>query len=252
VEGKIMQIVDRISDLLDILAQEKDGCSVSEISERMKLSPSSVHRMLSSLREKNYVVQNTITKKYKIGLKILTLAVKLLNHYDVRAISKKYMNELSSKYDNLVFLSAYQNGLVVCIDTVEMASNMKFYVNIGSKMPLNGAAAAQSIIAFDSDEFKKEIFSKQKYKKYTNSTIDTEEKLKERFNEVIRDGYAICDGELEDGVCAMSAPIRDYTNSVVASLSMTGIRTVDSISRNKINDLIKTALKISNELGYLS
>lgn len=246
-----MQIIDRISELLDILAPEKDGCSVSEISERMKLSPSSVHRMLTSLRNIGYVVQDSDTKKYKIGLKILTLAVRQLNHYDIRSASIDHMEELSRKTDNLVFLSVYQNNLVVCIETVELTSSMKFYVNIGSEMPINAAAAAQAIFAFKSDEEVDEILNHDKFKKYTDRTITSPEQLKDKLLEVRKNGYAICDRELEEGVIAISAPIRDFSNRVVGSLTLTGIINENSINQSLIDDVVSSADQISRELGCL-
>lgn len=246
-----MQIIDRISELLDILAPEKDGCSVSEISERMKLSPSSVHRMLTSLRNIGYVVQDSDTKKYKIGLKILTLAVRQLNHYDIRSASIDHMEELSRKTDNLVFLSVYQNNLVVCIETVELTSSMKFYVNIGSEMPINAAAAAQAIVAFKPDSEVDEILNHDKFKQYTERTITSPEILKDKLLEVRKNGYAICDRELEDGVIAISAPIRDFSNRVVGSLTLTGIINENSINQALIDDVVSSADQISRELGCL-
>ncbi len=245
-----MQIIDRISDLLDILVNTKDGHSVSEISEKMQLSPSSVHRMLSSLKKIGYVAQDSDTKKYKAGLKILTLAVNLLNHYDIRTTALHHMKSLSEKYDKLVFLSVYQNGLVVCIETVELSSNMKFYVNIGSEMPLNAAAAAQAIIAFESDQVIDALLEQESYKPFTEHTIIQGSELKSKLLKVREDGYAICDRELEEGVNAISVPIRDYSGKVVASLTMTGLTSVNSLDESVIEDVIQSAGQISNDLGY--
>ncbi len=242
-----MQIVDRISELLDILVEAKDGYSVSELSEKMSLSPSSVHRMLASLKKIGYVAQEPDTKKYRVGLKVLTLAVNLLNHYDIRTIALPHMKWVSEKHDKLVFLSVSQNNLVVCIETVELSSSMKFYVKLGSEMPLNAAAAAQAIMAYESDEKIDQLLKEETYKKFTDFTITQPLDLKNKLMKIREKGYALCERELEDGVDAVSVPIRDFSNKVVASLTMTGLKGVDE---PLIQDVVEAAYRISHNLGY--
>lgn len=247
---KGMQIIDRVLTLLELLSSNNDGYMITEISEKLELPISTVHRILSSLKKHNYIEQDEETKKYKLGLNVLNLAVNLLNNNDVRAISRKHIKKISMKYNNLVFLTLMQNDVAICIDTVESSGNMNFYVKIGSEMPINATASAQAIAAYMKENEVNEILEKQYSKKYTSRTLTEVESVKKKLKQIRETGYAICDEELETGTVAISVPIRDFSKKVIGSITMVEIKLDTSIQEKKIIDLKETAKVISCALGY--
>ena len=56
-EKATVQSIDRALSIVEALAGEKEGLGVTEISTRVGLHKSTVHRLLSALGERGYVVQ---------------------------------------------------------------------------------------------------------------------------------------------------------------------------------------------------
>jgi DNA-binding IclR family transcriptional regulator len=89
--------------------------------------------------------------------------------------------------------------------------------------------------------------------RYTEYTITDIEKLRAELQKTIQRGYATGIEELEIGLTAVAAPIRNHTGQVVAALSVSGpsyrlpIKRLEEVSK----DVIESAHAISAELGYI-
>ncbi|PIY33316.1 MAG: IclR family transcriptional regulator, partial [Candidatus Infernicultor aquiphilus] len=74
----------------------------------------------------------------------------------------------------------------------------------------------------------------------------------EHLSEIKNKGFAICDEELEEGIKAIAAPIKNIKGKTIASITITGL--VQRLSLNNIERLIKivtdAATEISKRLGY--
>lgn len=248
--GMRMQIIDRLLELLNLLSKRKEGYMISEISENLYIPISSIHRMLACLKKHDYVVQDPETKKYKLSWKVLHLAVNLLNNHDIRLVARPYLERLSLEHEEVVFLTIMENNRAICIDTVMCSDRAKFYVKIGSEMPMNAAVAAQVILAYMDEKMIDKILSEQKGRRFTSHTLTNTEDIKKKLKVIQKMGYGLCDEELETGVTAIAVPIRDYSKNVVASITMVGIKSENFIDENKIQDLKHIASEISIALGY--
>ena len=82
--------------------------------------------------------------------------------------------------------------------------------------------------------------------------ISLHEKLKAELLQVREKGYAIALEELESGLNALAAPIRNHEGEVVACVSVSGPS--HRLTEEYINEIIPKVLKnskqLSSELGY--
>lgn len=245
-----MQTVDRILMLIDLLSSKKGGYMISEISEYLDLPISTIHRLLSSLKEHGYVIQDYETKKYRLGFKILQLGDNLLNNIDVRLVARTYMEKLCQKYREVAFLTIMENNRMVCIDTEIPSEKVRYFVKIGAEMPVNASASAQAILAYRDEIIIDMVINGKEFIKYTPNTLINNEEIKNKLKEIKSKGYAICDEELELGVKAIAAPIRDYTRKIIASITLLYIKSKNFNEEKKIKDVQDTALEISTAMGY--
>ena len=247
-----MRIVDRMLELLDLLSGKDEGYMITEISELLDIPISSTHRMLASLKKHGYTVQDHQTKKYKIGLKVLRLAVNMLNHMDVRVVARPHMEELSKKYGEIVFATILdlETKSAICIDTVTPFSGYSFYVKIGSEMPMNAAVSAQVILAYMGEDKINEVISGREHRRFTQNSLLDSGLIKEKLSNIRRKGYGICDEELEMGVRAIAAPVLNLYGQVIASITMVGIKLGEPIEDKKIQEIQEAAMNISQELGF--
>jgi DNA-binding IclR family transcriptional regulator len=88
--------------------------------------------------------------------------------------------------------------------------------------------------------------------KYTANTITTFEALQETLEMVAANGFAIALEEYESGFGAISAPIFDHDEHVVAAVAVSApsFRLSKATFRQFVPCLHETAAAISAELGY--
>lgn len=244
-----MQSVDRIVKILELLSKYKDGVGIKEISESIDLPLSTTHRIISSLKGHGYIEQDNVTKKYKIGVQILSLAIKSLNNMNIIDIVRPIIESLSTQYGQLVFLSIQQNYKTICVDMVNNSEQIRFYVQLGSHMPAHCASSSKAIVAFLDNKDIDYILNTEERKVYTRYTKTETDDIKEEFAQIRKLGYAICDEEMEIGVKSISVPIFGYNRGVRASITIMLLKQFQYDEKQIIKDLKKAAKKISSLLG---
>lgn len=68
-----VQTVDRVFDILEVLASSKKGMTLTELSNKLTLSTSTTYRLLQVLKDRNYVTQLANSKIYVVGLGFVSL-----------------------------------------------------------------------------------------------------------------------------------------------------------------------------------
>ncbi len=246
-----MQTIDRTFKLLEYLSQAKNDIGINEISNHLDLPLSTTHRMLTALKDRGYVSQDQDTKRYGLGIEVLTLAVKLLNELDIVRIAKPMLSLLSTKYGQLVYLSVLKNNKVVCVDMVNNARNMKYFVQIGTTMPTYCAASAKAIVAYQDLEVMDRVLDRESYHKFTKNTLTSKDMVIQELKKVREKGYAFCDEEMEEGVNAIATPIRDRDGNVIASITMMLMGKYNYDYEQLEYDLKEASLSVSRHLGFI-
>lgn len=90
--------------------------TVKELSEKFQLPPSHICRLLKTLLETGYIEQPKGTRKYRVSLKILTLANARMKHSALRIKGRPYLQRLSDELNCQAFLSEFWHGKSIIID----------------------------------------------------------------------------------------------------------------------------------------
>jgi DNA-binding IclR family transcriptional regulator len=243
-----MQQVKRIVTILEVLADKGNGITLSDISERVELAKSTTHRILQALKKLNMVVQNPETKKYSIGPGILSLSRKAYGSMEIIEMARPFLRKLRDETGETAYLSVLKNDKVVCVDKIETESNLRYYVEMGSSMPLHCTAAGKAIIAYQDEELIKHIISIQKMSKFTNFTITDPNELFIEYKRVRIRGYAICNNEMEDMITAIAVPLFTSDGKVSSSITVIGLTSnlTDKGFDNIVKKLKEASISISS------
>lgn len=252
----LVQSVERASLILDVLGLSSQGISVKELSAKVGLPKGTTHRLLSSLAYFGYVQQDSKTRHYSLGFKLVELGNCLLNQLDLRTEAKPFLADLAKTTQETVHLVILDKNEVLYIDKVESDDNpsgLRMASRVGSRTPAHSCAVGKVLLAHLSEEELDEFIKGAGLPKITENTISDPIRLKEHLKLVRSQGYVVDDEENEKGIRCVAAPIRNEIGRVVAATSISGpaIR----ITRKKIqeslnNEIIETALKISRKLGF--
>jgi len=251
-EKKIIQSIDRALQVLELFSLEKPEWGITEISKALNIYKSNVHNVLTTLAEKGFVVKDSNTNKYKLGIKFFELGSIVIKNMDLRKIAHPYIEELSKEFNETVHLGILDKGRVVSIEGEESDKSLCSHIEIGKRTPLHCTAIGKAIMAYLSENEINFTIREKGLEKFTENTVTTKKELENEFKKIREQGFAVDNMEHEEGVQCVAGPIRDYTGKVIASMSISG--PAFRINENDIPIIAKKVKEycdcISEEMGY--
>ena len=249
----VVQSVDRALSIIEVLSDYEDGMGVTEISSKINLHKSTVHRLLLTLIHKGYVEQNPITNKYKLTLKLFELGNKLVDKMDILSVAKPYLEKLRELTNEVVHLVVREGVEIVYIDKVESENKIRMHSRIGSRGPLYCTSVGKAIMAYLPEEEMEKVWEKSNVEKLTKYTITELDKMKETLKKIRQEGYALDEEENELGIRCIGAAIFNHKGNVCGAISVSGpsIRVTKEKLEGFKEYIIEYSNKISKELGYI-
>ncbi|MBV7273899.1 IclR family transcriptional regulator [Clostridium sp. PL3] len=249
---EMVQSVDRSLSILEVLSDYEEGLGITEISEKVNLHKSTVHRLLSTLIQKGYVKQDEDTNKYRLTLKLFELGSKNIGKMDIVNVVKPYLKELMKITNETVHLVVRDGNEIVYVDKVESENTIRMYSRIGKRNPLYCTAVGKAMLSYMEDEKVEQIWNQSKIERLTENTITDMGQFKEHLRLVRKNRYAVDEQENEIGIRCLGAAVLNYRGEVCGAISISG--SILSFTEDKIekfsNILIEYTDKISKELGY--
>jgi IclR family transcriptional regulator, KDG regulon repressor len=254
--SNLVKTIERASLILDVLGRSPQGISIKELSGKTGLPKGTTHRFLASLAYFDYVRQESMTKNYHLGFKLVELGNRLLNQIDLRTEAHPYLielAELTKETVHMVILDHNEALYVDKVDSSEPTGGLRMASVVGARIPTHCSAVGKVMLAFLPEERLISIIKDKGLPRRTENTITDIEELKNHLQLIREQGYALDDEENEKGVKCVGAPIRDQDGNIAAaiSISVPGIRIrTDTLLTTLKDHLIETAMKISRKLGY--
>ena len=250
-ERKIIQSIDRALQVLELFSLEKPEWGITEISKALNIYKSNVHNVLTTLAEKGFVLKNSKTDKYKLGIKFFELGSIVIKNMDLRKIAHPYIEELFKEFKETVHLGVLDKGRVVSIEREESDKGLCSHVEIGKRTSLHCTAVGKAMMAYLNEDEINLIIKEKNLEKFTENTITTKKELEKEFLKIQKQGYSVDNMEHEEGVRCVASPIRDYTGKVIASMSVSG--PAFRINKSNIPNIAKKVKEccdcISEEMG---
>jgi IclR family pca regulon transcriptional regulator len=144
---------------------------------------------------------------------------------------------------------------VVYVARVPVSRIMTVAISVGTRFPAYATSMGRVLLAGLSDEEFESYLAAVTLSDLTNRTVNSVAALRTEVAKVRSQGFSLVDQELEEGLRAVAAPIRDRNGRVVASLNISAhaSRTsLESMRRNLVPPLLAAAARISADLPVTS
>lgn len=247
-----VQSIDRTFDILELMARQDRGMTLTEIAEQIDLPKSTVHRLLAVLRERNYIEKNDSSSIYRLGLEFIELCSGLLNSLELKTEAQPDLRRLSLQTGQVVFLAIEQEGELVYIDKIDKFNEIRSYCFIGQRRPLYCTALGKALLTGRSNEEIRELIDEEQMTPYTEHTLTSLSALIEDVAQSRSRGYAIDNEEVELGMRCVAAAIKDYRNMVIAAVSTSwDLEQYEEDMTNRNARFVQEAARaISLRMGY--
>jgi len=252
-QEKGVQTLNRVLDIIELLAEQREGIGVTEIGQALGLHKSTVHRMLNALAERGYIEKDPKYSTYKIGLKFIEISSLSLNKLELKTEARPFIRKLAETVGQPVHLAILDGMDAVYIDKVEAVNSIRMYSQIGKRVPVYCSALGKVLLSGLKNDERKTVISKLQFVKMTSNTIDSPERLEEEVQKAIERGWALDNEEHEEGIRCIAAPVYDYAGKIIAAVSVSGDKTIiNSCRDDEISSLvIETAKNISHRMGHI-
>jgi DNA-binding IclR family transcriptional regulator len=243
-----VQVIERMFNLLEVLASKEEAVSLKEISERTGLHPSTAHRILNDLAIGRFV-DRPEAGSYRLGMRLLELGNLVKARLSVRETASGPMRELHKLIQQPVNLSVRQGDEIVYIERAySERSGMQVVRAIGGRAPLHLTSVGKLFLAAEEPTRLRAYAARTGLSGNTRNSITQLPNLERELQQCRRTGIARDNEELELGVRCMAAGVYDDHGKLVAGLSISAPS--DRLDEGWIEKLRQTANQISSSLGH--
>lgn len=211
-----VRAVERAMDVL-LCFTEKRELSLTEISSRVGLHKSTVHRLLASLEGKSFVVRDSYSDKYRLGMRIWELAASFDQSDNPALLLLPEMEKLRDAIGETITLYIRDGIERIRIQAVQSQQAIRRVAEVGARLPLYVGASSKVLLAFADEEVRDSVLQDPSWP----PAIDREAYL-EQLADIRQTGYATSVEEREPGAAAVAAPIFTHSGTFAAALSVSG------------------------------
>lgn len=243
--------MQRAIDIIeDISASPK---TVAEVSQHLSVSKSTAFRLLQTLNEAGFAYRNE-EGRWTVGNRLISIAERALNSFDLRIVAAPHLRRLEQICGHTIHLAQLIDNEVFYTDKVEGRDSVQMYSRIGKKVEAHASGIGKAILAFVEEPQREELISNLVFQRHSPTTITDRAAFRNELDMINRQGWAPDDGEFEELINCVAAPIRRADGRVRAALSITTLKVVSSLEslERLVPDLIKTADDISRDSGWRS
>ena len=238
--------VERAFELLDLIAAAPDGLSLSELTALAPRSKSTTHRYVATLLGLG-VVRRDDAGRLRPGLKLLELAVALLEGDDLRATAGPLLADLARHTGETVHLGVLSEGEVVYIAKIESPHSVRLVSRIGARVPLHCSAMGKALLASLSPEELDAALAGRSRERRTPHTLTGAAELRAEIERVRASGIAIDDEENEAGVRCLGAAIAGPAGTAAGAISVSA--PAGRMPLERCHELAPVVREASAEIG---
>lgn len=244
-----MQSVDRALSILEVLARVGTA-GVTEIAAELGVHKSTAFRLVATLESHRLVEQAGDRGRYALGVGLLRLAGATTARLDLVQESRPVCRQLAADTGETVNITVLAEHSALYLDQVAGSSALQSHNWVGQHIPLHATSNGKVLLCeLEPDKLEESLGS---LSRFTPMTITRKARLREELELVRRQGYAVAVDELEVGLTAVAAPIRNAHGDIVASISVSGptFRLSTEQMDRVIPLCIEAAAEISHRLGW--
>ncbi len=250
-----IKVLDKTFSILDILLQHDSSMHITEISEKLRLYPSTTHRILDTLKYRGYVEQNSKDQKYLLGLKLVELGMSRYQQINLVEEATPFLKELVAECNETVHLAIldHEEVLYIAKRDSDQTIGLGMVSRVGRRAPLYSTGLGKILLAYVTEKERKRIIAHIKIQRFTKNTITSKEELEKELEQVRKKGVSFDKEENEKEVYCIAVPIKNYRGKVIAALSIASPTYRINAQRKKFleKSILCMGRKISKRMGYM-
>lgn len=242
-----IQVLDRAFAIFDVLMDSGKEVGIKDLTSKLKLSKSTVHRILMNLESNRYVERSGVEGKYRLGPRLFELGAKALATLDLRDEVQPCLERLVATTGETAHFGVLRDGQVTSLFNVQTKRSVRTVSTVGRRIPVYCTSLGKAILAFLPRNEVEAIVKGRQFKALTPKTITTPSQMVAELGRVRDCGFAIDDEEFELGLRCIGAPVRDHHGDVIGAISIAG--PTSRVSKKQVPELARQVVKVAREIS---
>ena len=244
--GDVVQSVDRAMALLDALGEDEEGYRLRDLSVRAGLSPSTVHRLLTTLERRRFVEFDQTDGAWHVGRQAFAIGSAFVRRRNFVAPALPFLRRLRDLTHETANLGVADDGEVVVLTQVESREIMRAITRVGGRAPMVASGLGKAILATYSEQDVAAIIKRHGMRRLTPKSVVRAGDLGKVLDQARRDGYALDDEEYLTGLRCVAAVVYNDQAEAMAAISVSGL--ASRVPRERLPQLGRLVHEVADEL----
>ncbi|HVD16573.1 MAG TPA: IclR family transcriptional regulator [Actinomycetota bacterium] len=233
------------------LIAEQGELGVTDLGRGLGVHKATASRLAATLADGGLIERDPVSDRYRLGLGLIRLVGAAMASIDLVRTAHPVLEELADRTRETVNIGVLSGDGVVYLDQVSSAHLVASTNWVGRRTPLHCTSSGKVFLAHMPEPNRQQLLARP-LEALTPRTVTDPARLRRQLDEIRVRGYATIQEEIEEGLNAVAAPIRQLNGDVAAALSVSGpsfrVRPVDLARLGRLT--IDAAGAISRRLGY--
>jgi IclR family pca regulon transcriptional regulator len=244
-----VQSLDRGLAVIRAFGPDRERLSLSEVARATGLTRAAARRFLLTLVKLGYVRSDG--REFSLRPRVLELGYAYLSGLALPEVAAPHMEELVAKLHESSSISVLDGHHIVYVVRVPTKRIMTVAISVGTRFPAFATSMGRVLLAALPDDELDRYLAEATLERFTARTVTDPGRLRAIVGEVARQGYAIVDQELEEGLRAVAAPIRGAADIGTAAINVSAHASRVSMASMRteiLPALLETARQIEADL----
>jgi len=199
--------ITRVLDLLLLLADERDGLSLSELSAALSVPKSTFLDTLRGLRDQQFLLHED--GRYRLGPAAFKLACRISTNWSVSDMVRIQVNALARETGESVgfAIADWEIGQAIYTEAVNSVHPVRYAMQAGLRAPLYASAAGRVLLAYGPTSRVDDYLAHARFKSLTGATRTTGPLIREHLATIRDQGFCASFGEMLSDTAAIAVPI---------------------------------------------
>lgn len=241
-----VQSVDRAMSLLEALSAEDRGFRLTELSRRTGLSLTTVHRLLTTLEQRQFVQFSPSDSCWHVGLGAFSVGSAFTRDRNFVAASVPFLKRLRDRTKETANLGIVEDGAMLLVSQVQSREINRALSPVGGKTPITVSGMGKAILACYDPGAVASIVNDRGIRRMTPKSLSGVEALNDELEQVKKKGYSVDDEEYRAGLRCVAASVFDRQSEVICAISVSGLST--RITSDRVPLLGRLVAQVAAEL----
>ncbi len=213
-----VQSLERGLSVIRAFDEDHRELTLSDVARATGLTRAAARRFLLTLVKLGYV--HFDSGRFSLRPRVLELGFAYLSSLSLPEVAQPHLEALVAKVNESSSISVLDDMDVVYVVRVPTRRIMSITLAVGTRLPAYATSMGRVLLASLSEEELDGRLARLDIEPLTKRTVKNVDALRTTLDRVRRQGFAVTDQELEEGLRSAAVPVRDASGTVVAALNV--------------------------------